>query len=163
LTDEEKSQRTPIKETDYSHSQGEFFENGEIILHRVIPYKASTRLGNVFTKKIDNLSVDGNVLQKSSKGSLFLFSDKLECNGNKYPFNKIIGISRSGNAANSLLATLETTDKKFQIEIEIKTAKPELLFQKINELMSTKNQTFQASRFQDQKNFLKDRLGLDRF
>ncbi|MGI0064340.1 MAG: hypothetical protein ACREAJ_00975 [Nitrosopumilaceae archaeon] len=163
MIDQRKPRRTPIKETNYSHSQGEFFENGEIILHRVIPYKTSARIGNVFTKKLDNISIDGNLIQKSSKGSLFLFSDKLECNGNKYPFNKIIGISRSGNAANSLLATLETTDKNYQLEIEIKTAKPELLFQKINELMSSKNQTFKASRLQDQKNFLKDRFGLDRF
>ena len=155
--------KTPIHESNYSHSQGEFFEKGEIVLHRVIPYKTSSRLGNVFTKKLDNITVDGNPIAKSSLGSLFLYSDKLECGGNKYPFNKIIGISRQGNVSNSLFVTLETSDTKFQLEIEVSTPKSELLFQKLNDLMSSKNQSFKASRMQDQKNFLKDRLGLDRF
>ena len=163
MNNSQESQRSPIKETNYSHSQGEFFENGEIILHRVIPYKTSTRIENIFTKKIDNISVDGNPIQKSSKGSLFLFLDKLECNGNKYPFKKIVGISRPGNAANSLFVTLESSDKKFQLEIEIKTVKSELLFQKLNELMYSKNRTFKATRMEDQKKFLKDRFGINRF
>ena len=138
------------------------FGNGDIILRNVIS-KMSTYIPrkNIFTLDSESFGVDGLTIEKHAKGDIFLSEGVLSCGKNLYPFTRIKGIIRGGNIS-PLEATLAISDE-FQLELEIRVQDSDKLFKKLNELKYLEVDTFEHTKMRDQINFVKDRLGLQRW
>jgi hypothetical protein len=138
------------------------FGNGDVILRNVgsgrstyIPRK------NIFTLDSKNFGVDGLTIEKHAKGDIFLSEGVLSCGKNLYPFTRIKGIIRGGNI-NPLEVTLATSNE-YQLELEIRIQDSDKLFKKFNELKYLEVDAFEHTKMRDQINFVKDRLGLQRW
>ena len=98
---------------------------------------------------------------KHAEGDIFLAEGVLTCGKNMYPFTRIKGIIRGG-MLNSFEVTLVTSEHS-NLELEIRVEDSSGLFKKFNELKSLEINTFDHTKMRDQINFVKDRLGIDRF
>jgi len=138
------------------------FGNGDIILRNVIS-KRSTYVPrkNIFTLDSESFGVDGLTIEKHAKGDIFLSEGVLSCGKNLYPFTRIKGIIRGGNI-NPLEATLASSND-YQLELEIRVQDSDKLFKKLNELKYLEVDAFEHTKMRDQINFVKDRLGLQRW
>ena len=138
------------------------FGNGDVILKNVVSNRATyIPRKNIFTLKSESFGVDGITIEKHAKGDVFLSEGVLSCGKNLYPFTRIKGIIRGGNIS-PLLATLAISDE-FQLELEIRVEDSEKLFKKLNELKYLEVDAFEHTLMRDQINFVKDRLGLQRW
>ena len=63
---------------------------------------------------------------------------------------------------NSFQVTLEFSEHS-NLELEIRVENSQKLFEKFNELKSLERNNFENTMMRDQINFVKDRLGLDKF
>ena len=138
------------------------FGNGDIILRNVIS-KRSTYVSrkNIFTLDSESFGVDGLTIEKHAKGDIFLSEGVLSCGKNLYPFTRIKGIIRGGNI-NPLEATLASSND-YQLELEIRVRDSDKLFKKLNELKYLEVDAFEHTKMRDQMEFVKDRLGLQRW
>ena len=103
----------------------------------------------------------GLTIEKHAKGDISLSEGVLSCGKNLYPFTRIKGIIRGGNI-NPLEATLAISNE-FQLELEIRVKESDKLFKKLNELKYLEVDAFEHTKMRDQINFMKDRLGLQRW
>ena len=138
------------------------FGNGDIILRNVIS-KRSTYVPrkNIFTLDSKRFAFVGLTIEKHAKGDISLSEGVLSCGKNLYPFTRIKGIIRGGNI-NPLEATLAISNE-FQLELEIRVQDSDKLFKKLNELKYLEVDAFEHTKMRDQINFVKDRLGLQRW
>ena len=138
------------------------YGSGEIILRNVISKRATyIPRKNIFTFDSKSFGIDEMIIEKNAKGDIFLSKGVLSCGKNLYPFNKIKGIIRGG-MLNSFEVTLEISEHS-NLELEIRVEDSQKLFKKFNELKSLERNNFEHTMMRDQINFVKDRLGLDRF
>ena len=138
------------------------FGNGDVILKNVVSNRATyIPRKNIFTLKSESFGVDGITIEKHAKGDVFLSEGVLSCGKNLYPFTRIKGIIRGGNI-NPLEATLASSND-YQLELEIRVQDSDKLFKKLNELKFLEVDAFEHTKMRDQINFVKDRLGLQRW
>ena len=138
------------------------YGNGEIILRNIISKRATyIPRKNIFTLDSKSFGIDELTIEKNAKGDIFLSEGVLSCGKNLYPFNRIKGIIRGG-MLNSFQVTLEFSEH-LNLELEIRVDNSQKLFEKFNELKSLERNNFEHSMMSDQINFVKDRLGLDKF
>ena len=138
------------------------FGNGDIILKNVVSNRATyIPRKNIFTLDSKSFGVDGITIEKHAKGNVFLSEGVLSCGKNLYPFTRIKGIIRGGNI-NPLEATLASSND-YQLELEIRVQDSDKLFKKLNELKFLEVDAFEHTKMRDQINFVKDRLGLQRW
>ena len=138
------------------------FGNGDIILRNVVSKRATyIPRKNIWTLDSKRFAFVGLTIEKHAKGDISLSEGVLSCGKNLYPFTRIKGIIRGGNIS-PLLATLAISDE-FQLELEIRVQDSEKLFKKLNELKYLEVDTFEHTKMRDQINFMKDRLGLQRW
>ena len=138
------------------------FGNGDVILKNVVSNRATyIPRKNIFTLKSESFGVDGLTIEKHAKGDIFLSEGVLSCGKNLYPFTRIKGIIRGGNIS-PLEATLATSND-YQLELEIRVQDSDKLFKKLNELKYLEVDAFEHTKMRDQIEFVKDRLGLQRF
>jgi hypothetical protein len=138
------------------------FGNGDIILKNVVSNRATyIPRKNIFALKSESFGVDGITIEKHAKGNVFLSEGVLSCGKNLYPFTRIKGIIRGGNI-NPLEATLASSND-YQLELEIRVQDSDKLFKKLNELKYLEVDAFEHTKMRDQIEFVKDRLGLQRW
>ena len=138
------------------------YGNGEIILRNIISKRAThIPRKNIFTLDSKSFGIDELTIEKNAKGDIFLSEGVLSCGKNLYPFTRIKGIIRGG-MLNSFEVTLEISEHS-NLELEIRVQDSQALFKKFNELKSLEINNFEHTLMRDQINFVKDRLGLDRF
>ena len=138
------------------------YGSGEIILRNVVSKRATyIPRKNIFTLDSKSFGIDELTIEKNAKGDIFLSEGVLSCGKNLYPFNRIKGIIRSG-MLNSFEVTLEISEHS-NLELEIRVEDSQKLFKKFNELKSLERNNFEHTIMRDQINFVKDRLGLDKF
>ena len=138
------------------------YGTGEIILKNVVSKRAThIPRKNIFTLDAENFGIDGLTIEKHAKGNVFLADGVLTCGKNMYPFTRIKGIIRGG-MLNSFEVTLVTSEHS-NLELEIRVQDSDDLFKKFNEFKSMERNTFEHTKMRDQINFVKDRLGIDRF
>ena len=138
------------------------FGNGDIILRNVISKRSTyVPMKNIFTLDSESFGVDGLTIEKHAKGDIFLSEGVLSCGKNLYPFTRIKGIIRGGNIS-PLEVTLAISDE-FQLELEIRVQDSDKLFKKLNELKYLEVDAFEHTKMRDQIDFMKDRLGLQRW
>jgi hypothetical protein len=138
------------------------YGNGEIILRNIISKRATyIPRKNIFTLDSKSFGIDELTIEKNAKGDIFLSEGVLSCGKNLYPFNRIKGIIRGG-MLNSFQVTLEFSEH-LNLELEIRVKNSQKLFEKFNELKSLEKNNFEHTMMGDQINFVKDRLGLDKF
>ncbi len=138
------------------------YGNGEIILRNIISKRATyIPRKNIFTLDSKSFGIDELTIEKNAKGDIFLSEGVLSCGKNLYPFNRIKGIIRGG-MLNSFQVTLEFSEH-LNLELEIRVDNSQKLFEKFNDLKSLERNNFEHSMMSDQINFVKDRLGLDKF
>ena len=138
------------------------YGSGEIILRNVVSKRATyIPRKNIFTLDSKSFGIDGLTIEKNAKGDIFLSEGVLSCGKNLYPFNRIKGIIRGG-MLNAFEVTLEISEHS-NLELEIRVEDSQKLFKKFNELKSLERNNFEHTKMRDQIDFMKDRLGLDRF
>ena len=138
------------------------YGNGEIILKNVVSKRATyIPRKNIFTLDAESFGVDGLTIEKHAKGNVFLAEGVLTCGKNMYPFTRIKGIIRGG-MLNSFEVTLVTSEHS-NLELEIRIQDSSAIFKKFNELKSLEINTFDHTKMRDQIEFVKDRLGIERF
>ncbi len=138
------------------------YGSGEIILRNIISKRATyIPRKNIFTLDSKSFGIDELTIEKNAKGDIFLSEGVLSCGKNIYPFNRIKGIIRGG-MLNSFQVTLEFSEHS-NLELEIRVENSQKLFEKFNELKSLERNNFENTMMRDQINFVKDRLGLDKF
>ena len=138
------------------------FGNGDVILKNVVSNRATyIRRKNIWTLKSESFGVDNLTIEKHAKGDVFLSEGVLSCGKNLYPFTRIKGIIRGGNI-NPLEATLASSND-YQLELEIRVRDSDKLFKKLNELKYLEVDAFEHTKMRDQIEFVKDRLGLQRW
>ena len=138
------------------------YGTGEIILKNVVSKRAThIPRKNIFTLDAESFGIDGLTIEKHAKGNVFLADGVLTCGKNMYPFTRIKGIIRGG-MLNSFEVTLVTSEHS-NLELEIRVQNSDGLFKKFNELKSMERNTFEHTKMRDQINFVKDRLGIERF
>jgi hypothetical protein len=138
------------------------FGNGDVILKNVVSNRATyIRRKNIWTLKSESFGVDNLTIEKHAKGDVFLSEGVLSCGKNLYPFTRIKGIIRGGNI-NPLEATLASSND-YQLELEIRVQDSDKLFKKLNELKYLEVDAFEHTKMRDQIEFVKDRLGLQRW
>ena len=138
------------------------YGSGEIILRNVVSKRATyIPAKNIFTLDSKSFGIDELTINKNAKGDIFLSEGVLSCGKNLYPFNRIKGIIRGG-ILNAFEVTLEISEHS-NLELEIRLKDSQKLFKKFNELKSLERNNFEHTMMRDQINFVKDRLGLDRF
>ena len=138
------------------------FGNGDIILKNVVSNRATyIPRKNIWTLDSKRFAFVGLTIEKHAKGDISLSEGVLSCGKNLYPFTRIKGIIRGGNIS-PLEATLAISDE-FQLELEIRVEESDELFKKLNELKYLEVDTFEHTKMRDQINFVKDRLGLQRW
>ncbi len=138
------------------------FGNGEIILKNVVSNRATyIPRKNIWTLDSKRFAFVGLTIEKHAKGDISLSEGVLSCGKNLYPFTRIKGIIRGGNIS-PLEATLAISDE-FQLELEIRVQDSDKLFKKLNELKYLEVDTFEHTKMRDQINYVKDRLGLQRW
>ena len=138
------------------------YGNGEIILRNVVSKRAThIPRKNIFTLDSKSFGIDELTIEKNAKGDIFLSEGVLSCGKNLYPFTRIKGIIRGG-MLNSFEVTLEVSEHS-NLELEIRVQDSDDLFKKFNELKSMERNTFEHTKMRDQINFVKDRLGIERF
>ena len=138
------------------------FGSGEMILRNVISKRATyIPRKNIFTFDSKSFGIDELTIEKNAKGDIFLSEGVLSCGINLYPFNRIKGIIRGG-MLNAFEVTLEMSEHS-NLELEIRVEDSQKLFKKFNELKSLERNNFEHTIMRDQINFVKDRLGLDKF
>ena len=138
------------------------YGSGEIILRNIISKRATyIPRKNIFTLDSKSFGIDELTIEKNAKGDIFLSEGVLSCGKNIYPFNRIKGIIRGG-MLNSFKVTLEFSEHS-NLELEIRVENSQKLFEKFNELKSLERNNFENTMMRDQINFVKDRLGLDKF
>jgi len=128
------------------------FGNGDVILKNVVSNRATyIPRKNIWTLDSKRFAFVGLTIEKHAKGG----------GKNLYPFTRIKGIIRGGNIS-PLEVTLAISDE-FQLELEIRVQDSDKLFKKLNELKYLEVDTFEHTKMRDQINFVKDRLGLQRW
>ena len=138
------------------------YGSGEIILRNVVSKRATyIPRKNIFTLDSKSFGIDELTIEKNAKGDIFLSEGVLSCGKNLYPFNRIKGIIRGG-MLNSFQVTLKFSEH-LNLELEIRVENSQKLFEKFNDLKSLEINNFEHTMMKDQINFVKDRLGLDRF
>ena len=138
------------------------YGSGEIILRNVVSKRAThIPRKNIFTLDSKSFGIDELTIEKNAKGDIFLSEGVLSCGKNLYPFNRIKGIIRGG-MLNAFEVTLEMSEHS-NLELEIRVEDSQKLFKKFNELKSLERNNFEHTIMRDQINFVKDRLGLDKF
>ena len=138
------------------------FGNGDVILKNIVSNRATyIRRKNIWTLKSESFGVDNLTIEKHAKGDVFLSEGVLSCGKNLYPFTRIKGIIRGGNI-NPLEATLASSND-YQLELEIRVRDSDKLFKKLNELKYLEVDAFEHTKMRDQMEFVKDRLGLQRW
>ena len=138
------------------------FGNGYVILKNVVSNRATyIRRKNIWTLKSESFGVDNLTIEKHAKGDVFLSEGVLSCGKNLYPFTRIKGIIRGGNI-NPLEVTLASSND-YQLELEIRVQDSDKLFKKLNELKYLEVDAFEHTKMRDQMEFVKDRLGLQRW
>jgi len=138
------------------------YGNGEVILRNVVAKRAThIPRKNIFTLDSKSFGIDELTIEKNAKGDIFLSEGVLSCGKNLYPFTRIKGIIRGG-MLNSFEVTLEVSEHS-NLELEIRVQDSDDLFKKFNELKSMERNTFEHTKMRDQINFVKDRLGIERF
>ena len=138
------------------------FGSGDVILKNVVSKRATyIPRKNIWTLDSKRFAFVGLTIEKHAKGDISLSEGVLSCGKNLYPFTRIKGIIRGGNI-NPLEATLAISDE-FQLELEIRVQDSNKLFKKLNELKYLEVDTFEHTKMRDQINFVKDRLGLQRW
>jgi len=138
------------------------YGNGEVILRNVVSKRAThIPRKNIFTLDSKSFGIDELTIEKNAKGDIFLSEGVLSCGKNLYPFTRIKGIIRGG-MLNSFEVTLEVSEHS-NLELEIRVQDSDDLFKKFNELKSMERNTFEHTKMRDQINFVKDRLGIERF
>jgi len=138
------------------------YGTGEVILRNVVSKRAThIPRKNIFTLDSKSFGIDELTIEKHAKGDIFLGEGVLTCGKNIYPFTRIKGIIRGG-MLNSFEVTLVTSEHS-NLELEIRVEDSAGLFKKFNELKSLEINTFDHTKMRDQINFVKDRLGIDRF
>ena len=138
------------------------FGNGDIILRNVVSKRATyIPRKNIWTLDSKRFAFVGLTIEKHAKGDISLSEGVLSCGKNLYPFTRIKGIIRGGNIS-PLEATLAISDE-FQLELEIRVQDSDKLFKKLNELKYLEVDVFEHTKMRDQINFVKDRLGLQRW
>ena len=149
--------------TNSVHSENPIpYGSGEIILRNVISKRATyIPRKNIFRLDSKSFGIDELTIEKNAKGDIFLSEGVLSCGKNLYPFNRIKGIIRGG-MLNAFEVTLEISEHS-NLELEIRVEDSQKLFKKFNELKSLERNNFEHTMMRDQINFVKDRLGLDRF
>ena len=138
------------------------YGSGEVILRNIVSKRAThIPRKNIFTLDSKSFGIDGLTIEKHAKGDIFLSEGVLSCGKNLYPFTRIKGIIRGG-MLNSFEVTLVTSEHS-NLELEIRIQDSSAIFKKFNELKSLEINTFDHTKMRDQINFVKDRLGIDRF
>ena len=138
------------------------FGDGDIILRNVVSKRATyIPRKNIWTLDSKRFAFVGLTIEKHAKGDISLSEGVLSCGKNLYPFTRIKGIIRGGNIS-PLEVTLGISDE-FHLELEIRVQDSEKLFKKLNELKYLEVDTFEHTKMRDQINFVKDRLGLQRW
>ena len=138
------------------------YGTGEVILRNVVSKRAThIPRKNIFTLDSKNFGIDGLTIEKHAEGDIFLAEGVLTCGKNMYPFTRIKGIIRGG-MLNSFEVTLVTSEHS-NLELEIRVEDSAGLFKKFNEFKSMERNTFEHTKMRDQINFVKDRLGIERF
>ena len=138
------------------------FGSGDVILKNVVSKRATyIPRKNIWTLDSKRFAFVGLTIEKHAKGDISLSEGVLSCGKNLYPFTRIKGIIRGGNI-NPLEATLAISNE-FQLELEIRIQDSDKLFKKLNELKYLEVDAFEHTKMRDQINFVKDRLGLQRW
>ena len=138
------------------------FGSGDVILKNVVSKRATyIPRKNIWTLDSKRFAFVGLTIEKHAKGDVSLSDGVLSCGKNLYPFTRIKGIIRGGNI-NPLEATLAISNE-FQLELEIRIQDSDKLFKKLNELKYLEVDAYEHTKMRDQINFMKDRLGLQRW
>ena len=138
------------------------FGSGDVILKNVVSKRATyIPRKNIWTLDSKRFAFVGLTIEKHAKGDVSLSDGVLSCGKNLYPFTRIKGIIRGGNI-NPLEATLAISNE-FQLELEIRVKESDKLFKKLNELKYLEVDAYEHTKMRDQIDFMKDRLGLQRW
>ena len=159
---DDKTSRTPLGSQKPS---GENFGIGEIILEKISPQNTSKKFSSFIRKGSHEVNIGGMTFMKTANGNIYVSDKKITCGNVTYPFNRIIGIVRSGNnLIKSVEAILESIidNKRYHLKLEIISENSDSLFATLNKIVMRADRDLTRHTIKNQSNFLKDRFGLQR-
>lgn len=159
---EDNSSRTALNS---QKPVGDEFGQGEIIVEKINAQNTSKKFSSFISKGSQEVNIDGTAFMKSAKGDIIISEREIFCGNVKYPFDRIIGIVRSGNnVMKSVDVTMETMieSRRYHIELEILTENIDEVFSKLTKISMNPERDLTRHTVRNQSNFLKDRFGLRR-